>query len=137
MFLPGKWRSAPSDLTPLLYLSRGYSGFATVPLYVFSADIKAPCPPPSEIRETIFRVTEHPVSKASKEDAAITRNYFSSPHTDAPGGREKQLEEQQGASQTISTAAQRQRQTKMQEAIILSDNRAAKLSKQLVIRVYH
>lgn len=73
------------------------------------------------------------MSKASEEDAAITRNYFISLHTDVPQGKEKQPEEQQGTSQTISTAARRQRQTKMQEVIILSDNRAAKLSKQLVI----
>lgn len=44
-----------------------------------------------------------------------------------------QLQEQQGTSQPISTAAGRQRQTKMQEVIMPSNNRATKLSKQLVI----
>lgn len=70
---------------------------------------------------------------SSNEDAAITRNCFSSPHADVPWGREKQLQEQHGSSQAIGTAARGQKQTKMQEAIIHSDNRAAKLSKLLVI----
>lgn len=125
-----------------LHLPRSYRWILTLsPLgansTVFTIDVKAPCPPPSEIRGTIFHVTEQPVSKASKEDAAMTRNCFSSPHADVPWGREKQLQEQHSTSQAISTAAQRQRQTKMQEVIIPSENRAAKLSKQLVIWVHH
>lgn len=73
------------------------------------------------------------MSEASQEGEAISRNCFSSPHADVPGGREKQLQEQQGTSQPIRTAAGRQRQTKMQEVIMPSNNRATKLSKQLVI----
>lgn len=89
--------------------------------------------PSKEVRGMIFHITEQSVSEASQEGEAIRRNCFSSPHADVPWGKEKQLQEQQGTSQPISTAAQRQRQTKMQEVIMPSDNRAAKLSKQLVI----
>jgi len=71
--LPSKYKCShqvTGDQTPLtctssasLHLHRGYRWILPLsPLgansTVFTTDIKAPCPPPSEIRGTIFHVTE-------------------------------------------------------------------------------